>query len=334
MEKILLDHGSGGKLSHNLINEVFLKSFKNKVLEELADAAILEIGSSRLAFSCDSYVVKPIFFPGGDIGKLAIYGTVNDLSMMGATPLFLSCALIIEEGLSIEDLKKIVKSMKEASIKTKVEIVAGDTKVVESGSGDKIFINTTGIGIIREELSLSKERIKEGDLIIINGSIGEHSIAILNQREGLSLSSNLQSDCAPLNDLVKNMLMTSRNIKFMRDPTRGGLATILNEVVYQKDFGIVLFEDKIPLKDEVKAACEIMGFDPLYMANEGKLIAIVSKEDGFKLLEKMREHPLGRESAIIGEVVSNPKGKVILKTLIGGGRIVDMLSGAQLPRIC
>lgn len=334
MDKILMDHGSGGKLSHNLIKEVFLNTFKSRTLQRLDDAAILELNRQSLAFTTDSYVIKPIFFPGGDIGKLSICGTINDLCVMGATPLFISCGLIIEEGLELYKLKKIINSMQEAASAAQVEIVTGDTKVVERGSGDEIYINTAGIGIIHKEASLSKEEIKVGDRIILSGSIGDHAISVLNERENLGLSSSLESDCASLANLIDCMLKTSPNIKFMRDPTRGGLATSLNEVVERQNFGIMLYEDKIPVREEVRAACEILGFDPLYMANEGKLVAIVSSEDAQKILQIMRNHCLGKESMIIGEIVEEPKGKVGLKTFIGGTRIVDMLTGALLPRIC
>lgn len=334
MDRILMDHGSGGKLSHNLIKEVFLNTFESKTLKKLGDAALLELNGQSLAFTTDSYVIKPIFFPGGDIGKLSICGTVNDLCVMGATPLFISCSLIMEEGLEIDKLKKVINSMQEAASAAQVEIVTGDTKVVERGSGDEIYINTTGIGVINKEASLSKEKIEIGDKIILSGSIGDHAISILNERENLGLSSSLKSDCASLNNLVEGMLKISSNIKFMRDPTRGGLATSLNEVVEEQNFGIMLYEDKIPVKEEVRAACEILGFDPLYMANEGKLVAIVSSGDAPKVLQIMRSHYLGKESMIIGEIIDEPRGKVGLKTFIGGTRIVDMLTGSLLPRIC
>jgi len=333
MSKILLAHGSGGKLMHDLIEKEILKRFANPFLSPLGDSAIFEIKGQKFAFTTDSYVVKPIFFPGGDIGKLAVYGTVNDLSMVGAEPLYLSCGVILEEGLETEILDKILASMETAGKIAQVKIITGDTKVVEKGSADKIFINTAGIGIIKNNRVLSTDKIKKGDKIIINGSIGDHGIAVMSERMNLKVTSSLKSDCAPLSGLVKKILAVTNGIRFMRDPTRGGLATTLNEIVAKTNLGILIREEDIPVKDEVQGICELLGLDPLYVANEGKVVIVVSPESAEKVLKLMKKDKLGKESRIIGEIVDQPK-KVILKTLIGGHRIVDMLTGEQLPRIC
>jgi hydrogenase expression/formation protein HypE len=331
---ISLAHGSGGKLTHNLIKNLFLREFKNPKLQPLTDSAVLSINGISLAFTTDTYTVKPIFFPGCDIGKLAVCGTINDLVVMGAKPLYLSCALVIEEGLKYHLLEKIISSMKKTAENTGIEIVTGDTKVVEKGKGDEVFINTSGIGIIDNDSQLSHENIKVGDKVILNGPIGDHGIAVLSSREEFGLQTSIESDCAPLNGLVSEILSLSPLIRFMRDPTRGGLATTLNEVVEGKDFGIILEEDQIPVRETVKAICEILGFDPLYIANEGKVVLIVAEKDASRIVEKMRTHPLGKESRIIGEVVTQPIERVCLRTLTGGTRIVDMMVGDQLPRIC
>jgi hydrogenase expression/formation protein HypE len=333
MSKILLAHGSGGKLMHNLIEQEILKRFANPFLSPLADSAVFSIGKQKFAFTTDSYVVKPIFFPGGDIGKLAIYGTVNDLSMVGAEPLYLSCGVILEEGLETEILDKILASMEAAGKNANVKIVTGDTKVVEKNSADKIFINTAGVGIIKNNRVLSTDRIRKGDKIIINGSIGDHGIAVMSERMKLKVTFSLKSDCAPLWSLVEKILGVSNGAKFMRDPTRGGLATTLNEIVARTNLGILIREEDIPVKDEVKGISELLGLDPLYVANEGKAVIVVSPEAAEKVLRVMKKDKLGKESRIIGEIVETPE-KVILKTLIGGHRIVDMLTGEQLPRIC
>lgn len=333
IDRILLAHGSGGRASHELINELFLPSFTNPTLDKLNDQAILDIENIKLAYTTDSYVVNPIFFPGGDIGRLAVCGTVNDLAMSGAKPIYLSTSFIIEEGLPIEDLQKIILSMKEASEEAGVKIVTGDTKVVNKGSADKIFINTSGIGIIHNELDISGSNAKVGDKVIVSGSIGNHGIAIMSKREGLSFNSPIISDCAPLNSLVSDMLSASPNIHCMRDPTRGGLATTLNELAKQSNVGIVIEESKIPIEDPVRGACELLGYDPLYVANEGVLVAIVAAEDAERILNKMKKNKYGLNASIIGEVIERPK-IVLLKTIIGGNRIVDMLTGELLPRIC
>ncbi len=331
---ILLAHGSGGKLTHELIEKMFLPQFRNELLEPLHDGAIFTIGGKKFAFSTDSYVVSPIFFPGGDIGELAVNGTVNDLAMCGAHPLYLSSAFIIEEGLPIDDLWKIVVSMQEAAKRAGVMLVTGDTKVVDRGKGDKIFINTSGVGTIDEAVEISPKKMQVGDKIIINGEIGLHGVAILSVREGLEFETQIKSDTAPLNGLVEGMLRASKNIHVLRDPTRGGIATTLNELAEQSGFGIVLNEADIPVPGDVHGACEILGLDPLYIANEGKLLAFVSPNDCERVLDIMRKNPLGKKSVVIGEVVDQHHGTVVMKSRIGGTRVVDMLTGEQLPRIC
>lgn len=335
-DRILLAHGSGGQLSHNLIEQVFVKHFANPVLKQLDDAAVVELSNEdgRLAFTTDSYVVQPIFFPGGDIGKLAICGTVNDLAMSGARPLYLSVSFIIEEGLSLDDLERIVVSMRQAADEAGVEVIAGDTKVVNKGSADGLFINTTGVGIVPEQIGISGSNARPGDRVIVSGAIGDHGMAIMSQREGLEFSAPLRSDCAPLNRLVAAMLEASREIHCLRDPTRGGLATTLNEFAAQSGVGILIHEDKIPIHDAVRGACEMLGLDPLHVANEGKLVAVVDKADAKKVLACMRSHPYGAEAAIIGEVRAEHPGRVVMKTLLGTSRLVDMLVGDLLPRIC
>ncbi|WKZ17886.1 MAG: hydrogenase expression/formation protein HypE [Candidatus Jettenia sp. CY-1] len=333
-ERILLSHGSGGKLSYQLIHEIFLKAFNNEFLSPLNDQAIFNLPTSRLAFTTDSYVVNPIFFPGGDIGKLSVCGTVNDLAVGGAEPLYLSASFIIEEGILIEELRMIVDSMAQTANHVKVKIITGDTKVVERGKGDKLFINTSGIGIVKDGIHLSPLLIKPGDAILVSGHLGDHGIAIMCHREGIQMESPVQSDCAALHELVQDVISRSPGIRAMRDPTRGGLATTLNELAVSSGCGMIIREEDIPIKEEVKGACEILGFDPLYLANEGKLIAIVSKDLADTVLEAMRKNPLGKDASIIGTVVDEPRGKVLLETSIGNRRILDMLSGEQLPRIC
>lgn len=328
---ISLAHGSGGKLTHDLIKNHFSTEFKNPILSALADSAIMNLNGTKLAFTTDSHVIKPLFYPGGDIGKLAVYGTVNDLAVVGAKPLYISCAYVIEEGFDGESLDRITRSLAEAARNAGVLVVTGDTKVVEHGKGDGIFINTSGIGVCNYTLP---QDIEIGDKILINGTIGDHEIAIISARGELGLNLKLESDCAPLADLISHVLTTSGRIKFMRDPTRGGLATTLNEVVEERDFGVLIEEGTIPVREEVKGVCSLLGFDPLYLANEGKVVIIVGREDAFKVLDVMRAHPLGKGAQIIGEIVESPKGKVCLKTEIGGTRIVDMPVGSQLPRIC
>jgi len=332
-ETILLAHGGGGRLSHDLIEKNFLPPLDNPFLARLDDSAVFDV-SGRIAFTTDSYVVSPIFFPGGDIGKLAVCGTVNDLSMSGAAPLYLSLSFIVEEGLTLGELKKVLSSIKAAAEEAGVKIVTGDTKVVNRSSADKLFINTSGIGVIPEGVDISGANARVGDKIILSGTIGDHGIAVMSQREGLKYSVPVKSDCAPLNKLVSQMLEASRRIHCLRDPTRGGLATTLNEFARQSKVGIRIEEEKIPVRDGVRAACELLGFDPLYVANEGKLVAIVAPGDAPKILAKMKRNKYGAEAAVIGEVTSEHKGRVILKTNLGASRIVDMLSGELLPRIC
>ncbi len=333
-KNVLLAHGGGGKLSHQMVQKMFAPQFKNDLLEPLHDGAIFSFHGTRFAFSTDSYVVSPIFFPGGDIGTLAINGTVNDLSMCGARPLYLSSAFIIEEGLPMEDLWRVVLSMEKAATSAGVQLVTGDTKVVDRGKGDKIFINTSGIGIIPDGVEISPKRAKPGDKIILSGTIAEHGIAIMSVREGLEFETQIKSDCAPLNGLVETIVTTSKEIHVLRDPTRGGVATVLNEIAESAKVGISIIEAQIEVTEEVSGACEILGFDPLYVANEGKLIAFVSQDAADKVLAAMRAHPLGKDSVIIGDVIADHPGTVVMKTRIGGSRVVDMLSGEQLPRIC
>lgn len=333
-DKILLAHGSGGKLSHQLVKEIFLPAFDNQELNQLDDRAEVMASGVRLAFSTDSFVVNPQFFEGGDIGKLAVCGTVNDLAMGGAVPLYLSSGFIIEEGFPVSQLKEIVSSMKKTADECGVKIVCGDTKVVEKGSADGIFINTAGIGTVPDGVNISGNLAKPGDKVIINGFIGDHGIAVMAERQGLSFTKKIASDCAPLNGLVKTILEVSKDIHVFRDPTRGGVATTLNEIAEQSRVGIVLQEESIPVREQVQAACEIMGFDPLYVANEGKLLAIVPAGIADEVLAAMKKHKYGEDSRIIGEVVSDNPGKVVMSTGIGGKRIVDMLVGEQLPRIC
>lgn len=333
-DRILLSHGSGGKLSYQLIHEIFLKAFNNEFLSPLNDQAIFNLPTSRLAFTTDSYVVNPIFFPGGDIGKLSVCGTINDLAVGGAEPLYLSASFIIEEGILIEELRIIVESMAQTANHAKVKIITGDTKVVERGKGDKLFINTSGIGIVKDGIHLSPLFIRPGDVILVSGHLGDHGMAILCHREDIQMETPVQSDCAALHELVQDVISRSQGIRAMRDPTRGGLATTLNELAASSGCGMIIKEEDIPVKEAVKGACEILGFDPLYLANEGKLIAIASKDSADTVLEVMRKHPLGKDASIIGTVIDEPQGKVLLETSIGNRRILDMLSGEQLPRIC
>ena len=331
--KILLAHGSGGKLAHELVEKSFVKALANPLLAKLNDSAVFDL-SGRLAFTTDSYVVSPIFFPGGDIGKLAVCGTVNDLAMSGARPLYLSLSFIIEEGLSQSELEQVVNSIQQAAQEAGVEIVTGDTKVVPRGSADKLFINTAGVGIVPEGVDISGDKARPGDKVILSGTIGDHGIAVMSQREGLSFSTELKSDCAPLGDLVAEMINASPNIHCLRDPTRGGLATSLNELAKQSRVSIRIEEEKIPVREEVLAACEMLGFDPLYVANEGKLVAIVPAEDADKVLKAMQKNKYGQDATIIGEVGAEHPGRVVMKTILGASRIVDMLVGDLLPRIC
>ena len=332
-ERILLAHGSGGRLAHDLIEKVLVKPLSNPLLDRLDDAAVLP-GGWRLAFTTDSYVVQPMFFPGGDIGRLAVCGTVNDLSMVGATPLYLSLAFIIEEGLPLADLERVLVSVRDAAREARVQIVTGDTKVVNQGSADKLFVNTSGVGRLGEGTEISGSGARPGDRVILSGTIGDHGIAVLSQREGIGFSTPLVSDCAPLNGLVAEMLQASARVHAMRDPTRGGLATTLNEIAAQSKAGIRIEEKAVPVRREVQGACDMLGIDPLYVANEGKLVALVHPDDAGAVLERMRRHPYGRDAAIIGEVRGDHPGRVVMKTSLGASRIVDMLVGDPLPRIC
>ena len=333
-DKILLDHGSGGKISHSLTKDMLLPIFDNPILAELNDGAIFELGGARLAFSTDSYTVDPIFFPGGNIGDLAINGTVNDIAMCGGDPVYLSAGLIIEEGFDLTDLKSILESMGRAAGQAGVTVVTGDTKVVPKGAVDKIFINTSGMGLIPEAVNVASHYAQPGDQIILSGTIADHGITIMTRREGLSFEADLTSDSAPLNHMVKEMLATGDGIHVLRDPTRGGVGTALNEIAEKSGVGIKIVEQKIPLNNTVIGACELLGFDPLYLANEGKLMAFVAADQAEAVLAAVKASPYGKQAAIIGEVISEHPGKVFMKTRIGGNRIVDMLAGGQLARIC
>jgi len=328
-------HGGGGRLSQMLIDDMFVTAFDNPVLAQLHDGAILDIDAGRLAFSTDSYVVHPLFFPGGDIGSLAIHGTVNDVAMCGARPIAISAGFIIEEGLPMEDLWRIVQSMRDAANQAGVSVVTGDTKVVDRGKGDGIYINTTGIGVIDDGVEISPQRARPGDLVLLSGAIAVHGITIMSVREGLEFETRLETDSAALHTLTAALLERGgRDVHVLRDPTRGGVASALNEIAAQAGVGIRIDEEPIPIDEEVRGACEILGFDPLYVANEGKCIAIVAREAADELLQTMRDHPLGARAAIVGEVVEEHPSKVFLRSRIGGLRVVDMLSGEQLPRIC
>lgn len=338
-KQIVLGHGSGGKLTAELIDKVFLPAFNNPILDKLDDQAVITINGARLAFTTDSFVVTPIFFPGGDIGRLAVHGTVNDLAMSGARPLYLSAAFILEEGLDVGDLRRVVESMRAAAEDAGVQFVTGDTKVVNRGKGDQIFITTSGIGVIDAGVDISADRARPGDKIILSGYIGDHGMAIMSQRENLEFEGAIASDCASLNGLVASMLATPATgemdfVHCLRDPTRGGAATTLNEIAKRAGVGMVLRELTIPVRETVKGACEVLGLDPLYVANEGKLLAIVSPEMAEAVLQQMRRHELGTHAAIIGEVIADHPGMVLMKTEIGGTRILDVMFGEQLPRIC
>jgi hydrogenase expression/formation protein HypE len=333
-EEILLGHGSGGKLSAELIRDIFLPALKNPVLDKLDDQAVVEVGGVRLAFTTDSFVVKPLFFRGGDIGSLAVHGTVNDLAMGGARPMWLSAAFVIEEGLPMETLRRIVTSLGEAAREAGVTVVTGDTKVVERGKGDGLFINTSGIGVVPEGVRLSADQARAGDKVLLSGSIGDHGIAIMAEREGLEFETPLKSDSAALHTLVAAMLAVTKSIRCLRDPTRGGLSSTLNEIAGASRVSIEVNEDSIPVREEVRGACELLGLDPLYVANEGKLVAVVDPLEADAVLAAMRGHTLGREARIIGTVTDARAGLVTMRTAFGTTRVVDMLSGDQLPRIC
>lgn len=333
LKRILLGHGSGGVLMHDLIKRTIMSGLNLKQAR-YDDSAIIDINGERFAFTTDSYVVDPLFFPGGNIGDLAINGTVNDLAVMGARPLFISLSFILEEGFETDKFDTILSSIEKTARKSGVEIITGDTKVVNKGKGDGIFINTSGIGIIESGVEISGSNAKVGDKIIISGPIGNHGIAVIAERNGIKLEPPIRSDTAPLNLLTMDMLKATKNIHAMRDPTRGGIATTLKEIAVASDVCIEIYEDKIPIEDGIRAACELLGFEPFYVANEGILIAFVTKSDAENVLDVMRGNHLGKNAEIIGEVKENPKKMVLLKTSIGGTRIIDMLTGEQLPRIC
>jgi hydrogenase expression/formation protein HypE len=333
-DRVLLGHGSGGKLSAELLRDVFLPLFRSPVLNRLDDQAIVEVAGARLAFTTDSFVVKPLFFRGGDIGSLAVHGTINDLVMGGAEPLFLSAAFILEEGLDMALLRRAAESMARAADAAGVEIVTGDTKVVEKGSGDGLFINTTGIGLVPDGRNLSAANARPGDKVLVSGTLGDHGIAILSEREGIGFDTPVESDSVALHTLVRAMLAVSNQIRCLRDPTRGGLASTANEIAARAGVGLALEETAIPIREEVRSACELLGLDPLYVANEGKLVAVVAPQDSGAVLAAMRRHALGSQAAIIGTVTESHTGLVTMKTAFGTSRIVDMLPGDQLPRIC
>jgi hydrogenase expression/formation protein HypE len=339
-DTVLLDHGSGGRQTHRLIADRIRPRFGNPYLSPLADGAVLPQTGGRLAFSTDSFVVDPIFFPGGDIGELAVNGTVNDLAVCGANPLYLSAGLIIEEGFSLDRLDRILESMRRAAAAANVQIVTGDTKVVPRGAADRIFINTAGIGVIPDDVDISPANARPGDAVILSGPIAEHGVAILTEREGFVLKTPVVSDTAPLSGLVFRLFDTARDhggagaIRALRDPTRGGVGTTLCELAESADFGIRLTESTIPVDAAVAAVCELVGFDPLYVANEGKLIAVVDSEIAADILETMHTDPIARRAAVIGEITRSNSGRVIMETAVGGTRIIDMLTGEQLPRIC
>ena len=333
-DKILLDHGSGGKISHRLTAGLLLPAFDNPALAMLDDGAVLSPGAGRIAFSTDTYVVDPIFFPGGSIGELAINGTVNDVAMCGAVPRYLSVGMIIEEGFAMDDLRRVVAAMARAAQAAGVSVVTGDTKVVPKGAADRIFINTAGIGIIGEGVNVSGANARAGDAVILSGTMADHGMTILTQRQGLTFESDLTSDSAPLNHMVADILATGCEVHVLRDPTRGGVGTTLNEIAEKSRAGIRIREADLPVRPAVAGVCELLGFDPLYVANEGKLLAFVPAGQAETVLAAIRRSPYGREACIIGEVVAGHPGRVVMQTRIGGERIVDMLTGEQLPRIC
>jgi len=335
-ETIVMGHGSGGKMMHDLIKTIFTEAFKNPVLSENNDAGRIQIDKpGAVAISTDAHVVKPLFFPGGDIGKLAVCGTVNDVAMLGATPMYLTASFILEEGLSVEILQKVVNSMKKAAHEAGVIIIAGDTKVVERGKADGLYITTSGFGQISTEIKpIGGQFAEPGDKVILSGTIGDHGISVLSARGELGFEVNVESDVSPLNSMIANILQVCSNVHVLRDPTRGGLATSLNEIASQSKVCITVNENKIPIKPSVQAACEMLGFDPIYIANEGKLIVIVPDQDHQRVLETIKQHPHGKNAAVIGEVIKEPRGRVLMKTLIGSHRVIDTLSGEMLPRIC
>ena len=329
-----MTHGSGGRAMAQLIEELFVKHFDNELLRQANDQAAFDAPAGRMVMSTDGHVISPLFFPGGDIGSLSVHGTINDVVMSGARPLYLSAGFILEEGFPLSDLEKIVMSMGRAASAARVPIVTGDTKVVEKGKADGVFITTTGVGVVPEGVTISGDLAQAGDVILVNGSIGDHGVAIMSSRENLQFETTIESDSAALHSLVAEMVAAVPTIHCLRDPTRGGLATTLNELAQQSQVGMKLRETSIPIKPAVSAACELLGLDPLYVANEGKLICICAQQDAQRLLEVMQTHPLGREAAIIGEVVEDQNAFVQMQTRFGGSRVVDWLAGEQLPRIC
>ncbi len=333
-KEILLGHGSGGTLTAQLVEKLFLPALGNPILDRLEDQAVVEIDGTRLAFTTDSFVVTPLFFPGGDIGRLAVHGTVNDLAMCGARPLYLSAGFILEEGLAIDDLHRIVLSMREAAREAGVTVVTGDTKVVGRGSGDKVFINTSGIGVVPHGVTISAERAQPGDAVLLSGSVGDHGMAIMATRQSLGLEGSIVSDTAPLHGLVARMLEVGADIHALRDPTRGGVATTLFEIALRAGVGIEIEEGAVPVREDVRGACEILGFDPLLVANEGKLVAFVPAEHAEVVLEAMRGHALGREAVRIGTVTKKHPSRVVVRTPIGGSRVLERPYGELLPRIC
>jgi hydrogenase expression/formation protein HypE len=332
--RVLLAHGGGGSLSRDLIRDVFVGAFSNPALEVLGDAALVEVGTGRLAFTTDGYVVSPPFFPGGDIGTLAIAGTVNDLAVSGALPRFLSCAFILEEGLLLADLRRVVESMRHTAIEAGVQLVTGDTKVVERGGADGLFITTAGVGELRSDLPPGWGEPRPGDAVLVNGTLGDHGFAVMAVREGLAFDTPLRSDCAPLNGLIDALFAAGIGLRFLRDATRGGLAAVLNELVAGMPWGVALEQEAVPVSPASRSLAEILGIDPLYVANEGKVVVVCAGEDAERALAVLRGHPLGREAALIGRVVAESEGYVTLRTGLGGERILDMPLGEQLPRIC
>jgi hydrogenase expression/formation protein HypE len=333
-ERITMSHGSGGKATHTLIEAIFLDAFRNPLLEPLEDSAQLRIGGSRVAFTTDSYVVRPLFVPGGDIGDLAVNGTVNDLSVAGATPLYLSAGFILEEGFPVADLNRVAESMRDAAAEAGVHVVTGDTKVVEKGKADGCYINTAGIGVIERDVTLGVARARPGDAILVSGPIGDHGITIMLARGELDIEADVQSDTAPLNGLVAGLLDAVPGVRALRDATRGGVATILNEIAKAADVGVLVREDDIPVRAEVRGASELLGIDPMYVACEGRLVAVVPGDEADRAVAALRAHPLGEQAAVIGHVTAEQAGIVQMKTAFGGTRIVDLLVGDPLPRIC
>ncbi|RKZ49457.1 MAG: hydrogenase expression/formation protein HypE [Gammaproteobacteria bacterium] len=329
-----MTHGSGGRAMAQLIEELFVKHLDNELLRQANDQAAFDVPAGRMVMSTDGHVISPLFFPGGDIGSLSVHGTINDVAMSGAKPLYLSAGFILEEGFSLSELEKIVISMSEAATHAGVPVVTGDTKVVEKGKGDGIFITTTGVGIVPDGVNISGDRAEPGDAILVSGTMGDHGVAIMSSRENLEFETTIQSDSAALHTLIADMVAAVPDIHCLRDPTRGGLATTLNELAQQSDVGMKLYETLIPINPAVSAACELLGLDPLYVANEGKLICICKQQDSEKLLKVMQAHPLGKQSAIVGEVIEDDNGFVQMETSFGGSRVVDWLAGEQLPRIC